>query len=199
VGWRGPIPATRAFIVLDEPGCLRFAYYLINRLYDRTSITSVFEREATCECRAALQAGARASLVVHGHIPTDSLVGDASNGRSRRIADVADQGLGRFNWAESGPTASAGGRTAVRPKAGIPSRARIRVHREAASTERHRKSQWRLKLTDQGTAEEIFFTSSEVAPKLSWCSVCASDCADHPYPDPALPAGIVRRHRIAVG
>jgi hypothetical protein len=61
-----------------NPAVFDSRIYLINRLYELTSITSVFEREATCECRAALQAGARASLVVHGHIPTDSLVGDAS-------------------------------------------------------------------------------------------------------------------------
>jgi len=34
----------------------------------------------------------------------DPLVGDASNGRSRRIADEGDLGLERLNWAETGPT-----------------------------------------------------------------------------------------------
>jgi hypothetical protein len=29
-----------------------------------------------------------------------------STGRSRRLADVADSGLGRLNWAESAPTRS---------------------------------------------------------------------------------------------
>ena len=35
------------------------------------------------------------------------------DGRSRRIADVADRGLGRFNWAESGPTRGCLGRYGV--------------------------------------------------------------------------------------
>ena len=37
----------------------------------------------------------------------------ARNCRSRRIADVADRGLGRLNWAESAPTRVASGRTGV--------------------------------------------------------------------------------------
>ena len=40
-------------------------------------------------------------------------------GWSRRIADVAETGLGRLDWAESGPKARALVRTEVRAKAAI--------------------------------------------------------------------------------
>src|SRR5271166_5696151 len=43
------------------------------------------------------------------------------------IADVAARGAGRLNWAESGPTEVASGRTGVRAKAGVPLRARNRL------------------------------------------------------------------------
>ena len=45
------------------------------------------------------------------------------DGRSRRIADVADRGLGRLNWAESERTGVASEKPGVRPKAAIPFRA----------------------------------------------------------------------------
>jgi len=48
-----------------------------------------------------------------------------ADGKSRRIADVADRGLGRLSWAESTPTGCALGRTGVRAKAAIPLRARM--------------------------------------------------------------------------
>jgi hypothetical protein len=52
-------------------------------------------------------------------------LGDVS---CRRIADVADPGAGRLNWAESAPTALGSGRTGVRAIPVIPYRARNRVH-----------------------------------------------------------------------
>src|SRR5580693_3180255 len=42
------------------------------------------------------------------------------DGRSRRIADVADRGLGRLNWAGSAPTEAALGSTRVLPKRALP-------------------------------------------------------------------------------
>jgi hypothetical protein len=60
------------------------------------------------------------------------------DGWSRRLADVADSGLGRLNWAESAPTPAALGTTAVRAKAAIPLRARNGLHRPSgASLLRH--------------------------------------------------------------
>ena len=49
--------------------------------------------------------------------------------RSRRLADVADRGLGRLSWADSAPTRATSGTTAVRAKADVPLRARSRLHR----------------------------------------------------------------------
>ncbi len=51
------------------------------------------------------------------------------DGWSRRIADVADRGLGRLNWAGSGPTGIVSGRAGVRAKAVIPLQARNTLHR----------------------------------------------------------------------
>ena len=78
---------------------------------------------------------------------------NASNGRSRREAAVADRGLERLNWAESGPTGVSVGPPAVRAKARTPLGARIGFaarsrsrsrwtaeHRASASTG-HRGSQ----------------------------------------------------------
>jgi hypothetical protein len=48
--------------------------------------------------------------------------------RSRRIADVADRGLGRLNWAESTRTRVASGRTGVWAKAVVPLRAQNSPH-----------------------------------------------------------------------
>jgi len=52
-----------------------------------------------------------------------------ADGRSRRIADVADHGLGRLDWAENAPTGVASGRTGVTEKAVVPLRARNTLHR----------------------------------------------------------------------
>ena len=49
---------------------------------------------------------------------------NAMDGRNRRLADVADHGLGRLNWADSAPTGTASGTTGVRAIAALPSRAR---------------------------------------------------------------------------
>ena len=49
--------------------------------------------------------------------------------RFGRIADVADRGLGRLNWAESAPTKVASGRTGIRAIAVVPLHARSRLHR----------------------------------------------------------------------
>jgi hypothetical protein len=45
--------------------------------------------------------------------------------RNRRIADIADRGLGRLNWAVSAPAGVASARTGVRAKAAIQLQARI--------------------------------------------------------------------------
>src|SRR5271166_4005492 len=50
------------------------------------------------------------------------------DGRSRRIADEADLGLERLNWADSGPTWVASGRTGVQPKAVFAWRAGNQLH-----------------------------------------------------------------------
>jgi hypothetical protein len=50
----------------------------------------------------------------------------AALSRRTREADIAGCGLGRLNWAEGAPTRTALGRTGVRAKAVIPSRARNR-------------------------------------------------------------------------
>ena len=52
-----------------------------------------------------------------------------ANGRSRRIADVADRVRGRLSWADSAPTRVASGRTGVRAIPVIPYRARNTGHR----------------------------------------------------------------------
>src|SRR5271166_1530308 len=61
---------------------------------------------------------------------------NAMDGRNRRIADVADRGLGRLNWAESAPTEVASGRTGVRGIAVIRLRARNRLHRPKQASKR---------------------------------------------------------------
>jgi hypothetical protein len=53
----------------------------------------------------------------------------AADGRSRRIADVADPDRGCLNWADSAPTTAASGTTAVRTIAVIELRARNSLHR----------------------------------------------------------------------
>jgi len=45
---------------------------------------------------------------------------DRFNGRTRRIADVANGGLGRLNWADSAPTRVSSGRTGIWAKPVIP-------------------------------------------------------------------------------
>src|SRR5580700_4845932 len=57
---------------------------------------------------------------------------NAMDGRNRRKPAVADRDLGRLNWAETGPTRLASGRTGVGAKAALPLRARSRLHRPEA-------------------------------------------------------------------
>ncbi len=52
-----------------------------------------------------------------------------ADGWYRRIADVADRGLGRLSWADCGPTSSPRGTTGVGTKGVIPSRALSRLDR----------------------------------------------------------------------
>ena len=54
---------------------------------------------------------------VSAHAPAQRL--ERSDFVHRCIADVADHGLGRLNWADSAPTEIASGATAVRAKAVI--------------------------------------------------------------------------------
>ncbi len=44
----------------------------------------------------------------------------ATDGRSRRIADVADRGFGRLNWADTAPSLANACRSAIRPKGDVP-------------------------------------------------------------------------------
>ena len=61
----------------------------------------------------------------HQRLGTEAMASDWS----RRIADVADRGLGRLKWAESAPPRGVSGRTGVRAKTAFPLRARNSLHR----------------------------------------------------------------------
>jgi hypothetical protein len=87
----------------------------------------------------------------------------ASNGRSRRIADIADRGLGRLRRAVSTPTDVASGRIAVRAIAVIPWRARNRF------TARSRRSSCLAKSEPQRNETPAWQKSSGEWPGiLAW-------------------------------
>ena len=78
--------------------------------------------------------GNKGQFATPSEIDLDLRVGDVRGDVAyRRIADVADCGLGRLSWAESALAGVASGRTGVRAKAAAPLRARNRLSRPFAT------------------------------------------------------------------